>query len=66
MFPYTQEHALIKQVTTENDRLLQENRKLLQQVNEQEEVGRNNRRIISTIQSRCRYLSHFAERAVLA
>ncbi|XP_025059485.1 coiled-coil domain-containing protein 30 [Alligator sinensis] len=50
------EHALIKQVTTENDRLLQENRKLLQQLNEQEEVGRNNKRIISTIQSRVQFL----------
>uniref|UniRef100_A0A8D0GVU9 Uncharacterized protein n=1 Tax=Sphenodon punctatus TaxID=8508 RepID=A0A8D0GVU9_SPHPU len=36
----------------ENENLLQEKRKLLQQVQEQEEVGRNNKWIISTIQNR--------------
>ncbi|XP_026515905.1 coiled-coil domain-containing protein 30 [Terrapene carolina triunguis] len=51
-----QEHALIRQITTENENLLQEKRELLQQLNEQEEVGRNNKWIISTIQNRVQFL----------
>ncbi|TFK00039.1 EGF-containing fibulin-like extracellular matrix protein 1 [Platysternon megacephalum] len=50
------EHALIRQITTENENLLQEKRELLQQLNEQEEVGRNNKWIISTIQNRVQFL----------
>ncbi|XP_067422412.1 coiled-coil domain-containing protein 30 isoform X2 [Emydura macquarii macquarii] len=50
------EHALIRQITTENEHLLQEKRELLQQLNEQEEVGRNNKWIISTIQNRVQFL----------
>ncbi|XP_077693692.1 coiled-coil domain-containing protein 30 [Eretmochelys imbricata] len=50
------EHALIRQITTENENLLQEKRELLQQLNEQEEIGRNNKWIISTIQNRVQFL----------
>ncbi|XP_043356039.1 coiled-coil domain-containing protein 30 [Dermochelys coriacea] len=50
------EHALIRQITTENENLLQEKRELLQQLNEQEEVGWNNKWIISTIQNRVQFL----------
>ncbi|EMP27302.1 Coiled-coil domain-containing protein 30 [Chelonia mydas] len=50
------EHALIRQITTENENLLQEKRELLQQLNEQEEVERNNKWIISTIQNRVQFL----------
>ncbi|KAG6921378.1 coiled-coil domain containing 30 [Chelydra serpentina] len=50
------EHALIRLITTENEHLLQEKRELLQQLNEQEEVGRNNKWVISTIQNRVQFL----------
>nr|XP_032628391.1 coiled-coil domain-containing protein 30-like isoform X1 [Chelonoidis abingdonii] len=50
------QHALIKQITMENENLLQEKRELLQQLNEQEEVGQNNKWIISTIQNRVQFL----------
>nr|XP_006115138.1 coiled-coil domain-containing protein 30 isoform X5 [Pelodiscus sinensis] len=50
------EHALIRQITTENENLLQEKRELLQRLSDQEEIGRNNKCTISTIQSRVQFL----------
>nr|XP_005994059.1 PREDICTED: coiled-coil domain-containing protein 30 [Latimeria chalumnae] len=50
------EQAWIKKLTTENEQLLLEKRELLQQINEQEEVGRTNNRTISTVQHKMHFL----------
>ncbi|XP_060115605.1 coiled-coil domain-containing protein 30 [Heteronotia binoei] len=50
------DQQLIRQVTAENETLLQEKRELLQQLHEQEEVERCNRLVISTTQNRVRFL----------
>ncbi|XP_029434854.1 coiled-coil domain-containing protein 30 [Rhinatrema bivittatum] len=50
------EKAWIRKVTTENENLLQEKRCLLQQATDQEEIGRNNRWLLSSIQSRVHFL----------
>ncbi|XP_040830246.1 coiled-coil domain-containing protein 30 [Ochotona curzoniae] len=50
------ERALQEQVTAQNDALLLEKRKLLEQVTEQEEVIHSNKCIITSIQSRVLFL----------
>ncbi|XP_058535756.1 coiled-coil domain-containing protein 30 isoform X2 [Ochotona princeps] len=50
------ERALQEQVTAQNDTLLLEKRKLLEQVTEQEEVIHSNKCIITSIQSRVLFL----------
>ncbi|XP_030041429.1 coiled-coil domain-containing protein 30 isoform X3 [Microcaecilia unicolor] len=50
------EKAWIRKVTTENETLLQEKRCLLQQATDQEEIGRNNKWLLSSIQSRVHFL----------
>ncbi|XP_055259730.1 coiled-coil domain-containing protein 30 isoform X4 [Moschus berezovskii] len=50
------EKAFQHQITTQNDILLLEKRKLLEQVTEQEELIYSNKRIISSVQSRALFL----------
>nr|XP_033777694.1 coiled-coil domain-containing protein 30 isoform X3 [Geotrypetes seraphini] len=50
------EKAWIRKVTTENETLLQEKRCLLQQATDQEEIGRNNKWLLSSIQNRVHFL----------
>ncbi|XP_063001378.1 coiled-coil domain-containing protein 30 [Elgaria multicarinata webbii] len=50
------DHGLIRRVTTENESLLQEKRNLLQQLHDVEEAERSNKQVLSTIQSRVRFL----------
>ncbi|XP_049654167.1 coiled-coil domain-containing protein 30 isoform X3 [Accipiter gentilis] len=48
--------VLIAQITAENEKLLQERRRLLQKVTDQEETPWNNRSTIATVQSRVKIL----------
>ncbi|XP_067826156.1 coiled-coil domain-containing protein 30 [Heptranchias perlo] len=50
------EHAWNMKVTYENDLLLVEKRELLQQLNEQEEVVRNNNSVVCNVKHRINYL----------
>jgi len=44
--------ALIGQITTENEKLLQERRRLLQRITDQEETPWSNRSTVAALQSR--------------
>ncbi|XP_072210491.1 coiled-coil domain-containing protein 30 isoform X3 [Excalfactoria chinensis] len=48
--------ALIAQITTENEKLLQERRRLLQRITDQEETTWNNKSMVAALQSRMKIL----------
>ncbi|XP_042334564.1 phosphopantothenate--cysteine ligase [Sceloporus undulatus] len=50
------DHALIQQMSSENERLLQEKRKLLQQAHDLQEAERSSKQVLCTIQNRVQFL----------